>query len=264
MGLKRVREFRKQYGERMNIFRKTPEETLAYLIQSSRKHEGDTYPMLNLEEPRKSLFLLKPMAKLPPRLGDKKFAKPSSKDPISHMGGLKIHKDDPGYKSVVAWLEDYANVVGDKYVDVNDLPADNWYPTKRVIKIARAPTKWPVGEPVQFHVYTWNKSKQAWSAKPVAFTQGVVTPRRRLSGALVLLRPDDIEPSKFETKGRLPRSGKFLIKAFVDKKKVLEQQPTALLGADSYYGEVELEVEGWADGGPRGQLIAGPLFDLDQ
>ena len=71
---------------------------------NSRKKPKHGYPLLNLDEPRKSLLVLKPTSKLPRKIGEKQFEKPSSADPVSHMGGLKMHVDDPSYKAFVSWI----------------------------------------------------------------------------------------------------------------------------------------------------------------
>ena len=92
------------------------------------------------------------------------------------MGGLKIHKDDQSYKSFAAWLKDYANVVDGKYESVEDLPADNWFATRRVIRMKEFPEKWEVGTPVQFFVYAPSDGPGGWSQQPIAFTQGTITP----------------------------------------------------------------------------------------
>ncbi|MBP86867.1 MAG: hypothetical protein CMJ64_09140 [Planctomycetaceae bacterium] len=64
--IKTQRELREKYSdalvERLHIFRETPEATLQYLIARSRDAQEDELPLINLEEPRKSLILLVPRA----------------------------------------------------------------------------------------------------------------------------------------------------------------------------------------------------------
>ncbi len=110
---------------------------------------------------------------------------------MAHMGGLKMHPDDQSYKSFIAWIQDYAHVVGNRYTSVEELPADNWYASKLVVKLTEAPTDWPVGMPVQLFVHAWNDKSESWNSEPIAFTQGTVTPRRVVNGALFLLAPED-------------------------------------------------------------------------
>ena len=96
--IERHQDFVKQYGARMNIFKESPSETLRSLIASSRIRDGrqsvkdDQLPLINLEEPVMSLLIQKPIAKLPAKNSDGKIGEPSSKMPVSHMGGIKMHK----------------------------------------------------------------------------------------------------------------------------------------------------------------------------
>lgn len=100
--IQRHREFLEKYGaefgDRLNIFRETPEATLQSLIEKSRDAGEGELPLINLAEPAKSLLLLKPTAKLPPRNAEGEFETPSSVEPVSHMGGLKMYVDDQSYK----------------------------------------------------------------------------------------------------------------------------------------------------------------------
>ena len=107
-----------------------------------------SFPCLTCKDPRQSLLVVKPMSKLPKKKADGKFESPSSTDPVSHMGGLKMHPDDQSYKSFVTWMQDYANVVENRYASVDELPADNWYASQMVLKVKAAPADWPRGIPV--------------------------------------------------------------------------------------------------------------------
>ena len=82
-------------------------------------------------------------------------------------------------------------------------------------------------------------------------------------GALFLLAPQGTSVKSFDSDTALPRTGKFLIKAFVDKKHRLEKDPTLMLGKDDYYGKLEIEFEDWKDGFRFGKLVAGGLFQSD-
>ncbi|MCH7751436.1 MAG: hypothetical protein IH898_04705, partial [Planctomycetes bacterium] len=169
-----------QYGEemfdRLNIFRETPEASMEYLISSGHEASDDRLPLLNLEDPTQSLLVLKPTSKLPAKLEDGTHAPPSWVTPVSHMGGLKMHLNDASYKSFVTWIQDYAKVVGDRYDTAAELPADNLYPSKQVLRLKDAPQAWAKGTPVQFFVHAWNAQQHTWAAQASAFTQGLVTP----------------------------------------------------------------------------------------
>ncbi|MDA1055352.1 MAG: hypothetical protein O3C40_33445 [Planctomycetota bacterium] len=239
---------------RMDIFRETPEATLAYLIDRSRDVKAGELPLINLEEPRDSLILLKPMSKLPVKKADGTFEPASSALPISHMGGLKMHKDDQSYKSFVAWLEDYANVVGNRYAAVDDLPADNWVASNRFLQIAGAPESWPIEIPVQLFVHTWDEKAASWQRDPIAFTQGTVTPRRMVNGSLFVFASPANEPADREHQ---LVGGRYLIKAYVDFRHRLEDDPTLLLGEEDFYGQTDLHRTTWRDGFKAAASVPG-------
>jgi hypothetical protein len=244
---------------RMRIFRETPEETLAYLIRDSRRQRKDRLPLLNLKDPAKSLLILKPTARLPKKIADKKFAEPSYVEPVSHMGGLKMHPDDFSYKAFMAWIEDYARVVGDQYNTGEELPADNWYFTGQMILMREAPEDWPAHARVQFHIYG-KDGENGWASEPIAFTQGTKNPRNSVFGALFLLR-SKVTEDKVEWTSEEPAlaAGKYLIKAYVDRNDSLSADPTAMLGEKDYFGKGELQAK-WGKGFPNSQKINGSLF----
>ncbi|MBP90742.1 MAG: hypothetical protein CMJ64_29195 [Planctomycetaceae bacterium] len=175
--------------------------------------------------------------------------------PVTHMGGLKINKDDQSYKSFVAWLEDYANVVGNRYASVDELPADNWIASKRVLRVSAAPDSWPVGIPVQLFVHTWDEKQQTWQREPIAFTQGTVTPRRMVNGALFLFAAKSGETESLEE--NVLAGGRYMIKACVDFKKRLVDDPTLLLEDEDFYGQAELKRPRWREGFKAAASISG-------
>ena len=242
-----------QYGDQMLIFKKTPEETMQYLIEQSSKKSEDSLPLLNLAEPTKSLLILKPMGKVPPKVNEKRV--PTYKIPVYHMGGLKIHKNDHSYKSFVSWIDDYAKATSGKYTSVKELPADNWYPTQRILRMKDLPDDWKVGTTVQMHVYSKANGK---GSQPVAFAQGTITPRKIANGALILLAPVDSEARKKwkQTRNRIP-PGEYLVKVYVDSKQKLSKAPTAFLGKDEYAGELAIEKAKWRFGFKNAEWISG-------
>lgn len=244
---------------RMRIFRETPEETMAYLIRDSRRNRKDRLPLLNLKNPEKSLLILKPTARLPKKIGDKKFEDPSYVEPVSHLGGLKMHSDDFSYKAFMAWIEDYARVVGDQYTTNEELPADNWYFTRQMILMREASADWPAHARVQFHIYARNGA-DGWATEPIAFTQGTKNPRNSVFGTLFLLRSKQTE-DRVEWNSEEPTlaAGKYLIKAYVDRNHTLADNPTAMLGEKDYFGQGELQAK-WEKGFPKAQKITGALF----
>ncbi len=249
----RYAELLKQYGQRVHIFRETPEATLEHLIVGSRKATRTHLPLLNLQDPKMSLLILKPTSKLPMKKEDGSFERPSSIVPVSHMGGLKMHVDDQSYKSFIAWIQDYANVVGDRYKSVADLPADNWAPTMRVLRLKDCPDNWQVGTTVQLFVHRWNERDDDWDGDAIAFTQGTVTPRAIVNGALFVLAPDTVDQPKSDQGLLTP--GKYRVNVYVDQQARISEDPALLLGKEDLKGHVEIDAQ-WREGFPQAEVIS--------
>jgi hypothetical protein len=239
MGLKRHAEFVDKYGARMNIFRETPEETLDALIAVSKRKIPGRYPLINLEDPTKSLLVLKPTAKLPPKKDDGTFEPPSATDPVSHMGGLKMHVNDQSYRAIVAWIQDYSNIAGDRYLSVDELPQDNLLPTQRILKLTNIPADWGTLTPVQVRVYAADEGDH--DRQPVAFTQCLVTPRRMAMGPLSLIRPTDQHDFPDENQTLAP--GRYRLKIYVDRQNRLQESPTLMLPEEDFVGAVSIDAE---------------------
>jgi hypothetical protein len=249
----------KKVAKRMRIFRETPEATLEYLIEDSRNTPPGRLPLINLENPRQSLIVLKPASKLPRKIESGR-EKPSYVEPVSHMGGLKMHVDDQSYKSFLSWIGDYANVVNNRYASVDELPTDNWYASKHVIMVRDAPKSWSDLARVQFFVFGWDKKTGDWQRDPVAFTQGSVTPRRRVAGALFLLNaPAATDAKKSDPESAKLAPGRYLIKAYLDSRRLLAKDPTVMLGDDDFFGQTEIQAR-WGIGFRESEKIAGGLF----
>jgi hypothetical protein len=249
-----------QVAERLHLFRETPEATLQSLIEKSRQPKPGELPLLNLAQPRKSLLVLKPTSKLPAKNDRGEFDPPAYSEPVSHMGGLKMHVDDPSYKAFLAWIQDYARVVGDHYTSVDDLPADNWYASKHVLMMREVPAAWPVGRRVQFFLHAWNDQTGDWQPKPVAFTQGSVTPLRNVAGSLFLFGPGrEAKENPLDRENARLAPGKYLLKAYVDSQQRLAKDPTLLLGEEDYFGQLELAAN-WREGFPFAEKPSGKLL----
>ena len=248
------RQFEEQFGQRMNFFRETPEATMRQLLTSSRRPARGHLPLVNVAQPAKSLLVLKPTSKLPAKDDGGQLQKPSYAEPVSHVGGLKMFVDDQSYKSFLAWIEDYARVVGDKYATDDDLPPDNWYPTRHVLRLSDAPEGWPVSTGVQLFVHAWNADKSRFEPEPIAFTQGTVTPKRMVNGGLFLLAAKDQAAQRDPHGVSLP-AGKYLIKAYVDLDNRLAEEPAVLLGEREFHGQVEVEAR-WGEGFKEAQTVS--------
>ncbi|MEL6111124.1 MAG: hypothetical protein AAFU85_34385, partial [Planctomycetota bacterium] len=247
MATKRHREFVKQYGQKMNLFRESPEATLSHLSTSSRKKRADRFPLINLEEPANSLLVLKPTAKVPPKKDDGTFAKPSSTDPVTHMGGLKMHLHDHSYKLFLAWLEDYAAAADGAYRSIEDLPETEWQPTQRILRMKDVPKDWKVGSVVQLFVY--NRMQDGWADEPLAFTQGTITPRGFVNGALLLF------PTEPQSTPQTLTPGEYLIRVYVDRSDLVSRSPAAMLEEENAVGEVVLQAQ-WKVGFPKAQVFS--------
>ncbi len=263
MAIQRHREFMDkfgpQYGKRMDIFAATPEATVDALIEKSRNVPDGELPLINLEDPRQSLLVLKPTSKVPAKEANGEFAPATYNLPITHMGGLKMHVDDQSYKSFVAWMQDYARIVGNEYASVKDLPLDNWHASKHVVMVQQVPESWKLEDRVQIFVHGWDGATESWTKAPLAFTQGTVTPARNVGGALFLFAlPGQSEQALDPEDARLP-PGKYLLRAYVDRHERLANDPTAFLGSDDFVGESAVEGR-WGTGFPQAKKVAGKTF----
>ena len=243
---------------RLPIFRATPEETLDYLIRASRAAPPGELPLINLADPRQSLLVLKPTSQVPAKDASGKLVTPAPGEPLTHAGGIKMHPDDQSYKSFLAWIADYAGVVGGRYKSVDELPADNWFGSQLVLRLGAAPEEWPIGAPVQLFVYAYDDERGAWAAEPIAFTQGTVTPQRFVNGMLFLLgSPDRASAATWDAEhSKLPR-GDYLVKAYVDAAGRLADAPTLLLGEQEFAGQTELKSARWREGFRQAETVFG-------
>lgn len=253
--VKKQREFEKKHPElvdRLKIFRETPEATLDYLVSASRDAADGDLPLINVENPQQSLLILKPLSKLPPKQDDGTLEKPSSKLPVSHMGGLKMHRNDHSYKSFTLWLQDYSRVTDNSYTSVEDLPSDNWQGTNRILRLTGAPPDWAVGTIVQMFVHQQSETGNGWSESPIAFTQGTVTPRHMVNGALFLIADEENGDRRFPELNR----GTYQVRVYVDSAKRLEKAPTELLTRDNFAGQAQLRAR-WREGFQQAEVILG-------
>ncbi len=256
VAIKKFSKWHEEYGDKMLIFKKSPEATLRYLIEHSEATDSDHLPLLNLDDPTKSLLVLKPTSKIPPKKNGQRSATTYA-EPVYHMGGLKMHLDDHSYKAFVAWIEDYTNVTKGRYTSIEDLPSDNWHPTKRVLRMRDVPESWKVGTAVQVFVHRMKPGQSEGSEQAVAFTQGTITPRKIVNGPLILLAPlGSTEYKKWKSQhNRLP-PGKYLVKVYVDTAGKLQDDPALLLGSSDYVGQITIENARWRVGFPKATWIS--------
>lgn len=268
----RHRKLVQQYGARINLFDKDPSATLERWIAASRKTHQDRLPLINLETPKESLILLKPLSKVPAKQEDGTLSPASSILPVSHAGGLKMFEHDQSYKSIRSWIEDYADVVQGKYVSIDQLPTEKWKPTQKIIRMSKIPETHPVGTPVQIFVHHKNNELK----HPIAFTQGIITPRGFVNGPLYeILREDQNsgDPKEKESgrdsyaadenslnqqesnAGTNLIAGEYRIRVYIDRQRKLDGDPAIYLDEEDFLGEITLMSQ-WNLGFPNATIFS--------
>lgn len=216
----------KEYGERVAWFKKAgPEATMEYLLASK---------LIDLEKPKKSLLLTKPL------------------NEVKHGGGIKIVVGDQGYKAIRAWVEDVAAMKAGKYEKAADVPPKDVSPkqfgTDAWLKLEKTPDAWG-DKLLTVEVFAWDAKAVAWEKEPVATSDRVVFGKGKLwQHTLTLLAPDGSERAKTWTRGKpaLP-AGKYLVKVYVDAAEKVKKDWKAPLGADEFVGAIEIQAQ-WREG----------------
>jgi hypothetical protein len=217
----------KEHGDQVLwIKRDGPEATMTALIRGRR--------VIDVNEPTKSLLLLKPLAE------------------VKHGGGKKMLPGDQGYKAFRAWLEDYAAIVNGKYAKAADLPKATTdrlqFGSEIWLKLNETPDAWG-DKLLAVSVYAWDAQKRAWEEEPVAFSDRLVWGKGKAwQHTLTLVAAKDSTRAAAWQKGRpmLP-PGRYLVKVSVDTTDRLAKHWKAELGADDFVGAVEIEAR-WANG----------------
>lgn len=258
---KRHSDYVAEYGQKMNLFLETPEQTLRTWVTNSRKVRADHLPLINVENPAHSLLVLKPSAKVPLKSEDGKLMPPSSIVPVSHVGGLKIHVNDHSYKAFMTWIEDYAKVVHDDYQVATELPEDNWKPTEHFISINAIADDWPVLSTVQVFLFAWNLETKTWSSEPTAFTQSLVTPKHKVNGPLFVFIRQSLDgyasAGEANAGTQVLPAGKYLVRVCLDREQKLDKAPALLLWPRATeWKETEIEAE-WKVGFKNALVIDG-------
>lgn len=259
-----LEEFGDRFGDRLTIFHETPEATMRYLIERSLNTPDGELPLLNLDDPASSLLVQKPTSRLPAKNDAGEFEEPSRAMPVSHMGGLKMHEDDQSWKSFIAWIQDYARVARNEYKSLEELPDDNWYPSRHAVVVRQLPESWPDGSRVQIFVHAWNDQSQDWNEEPAAFTQAMMTPARTLAGMLFVLGPagrarSDTDHTPDPQNATLP-AGRYQLRAYLDQQQILQQDPTAMLAGDDFVGAAVIDAK-WGEGFPQAEKLLGNSFE---
>ena len=128
-----------------------------------------------------------------------------------------------------------------------------------------------VGTPVQMFVYRTGGEGDS-NNEPVAFTQGTVTPRWIVNGALFILLSEQTASSAYATANNttpdpphqnpLP-PGSYRVKVYVDSRGTLADDPTRLLGDEDYVGQIEITEAKWQVGFPKAEFISAADLDAE-
>ena len=190
--------------------------------------------LIDLDEPEKSLLLLKPLAE------------------VKHGGGKTFLFGDQGYKAFRSWIEDYVAVVKDRYKVAGDLPRREprqlQFGSEIWLKLNETPPEWG-DKLLAVRVYAWDAAKKAWEKEAVAFSDRGVWGKGKLwQHTLTLSASRDSDRAKAWKTGKssLP-PGRYLVRVYVDKADRLAKDWKADLGTDDYVGEAEVNAR-WADG----------------
>ncbi len=221
------RKLAKENGEQVSWMKKSAAETMTYLIRS--KH------LIDIENPEKSLLLLKPLKE------------------VDHGGGKKFLKGDLGYKGFRTWLEDYAKVVRDEFSKASELPQSDARRLKEFtselwFKLTNTEPDWG-DKLLQVTIHRWDERAKKWDAAPIAISDRPVAAKPRLwQHTLTLLAADGSLRAKEWQRGasQLP-TGRYLVKVHVDRTgRTLTDWRATLRDAD-FVGQAEFQAN-WRPG----------------
>jgi hypothetical protein len=224
-GTKANEENARKFGERVKWFvPESPEATMRKLISQK---------LINVDQPDQSLFLLKPLNKVP------------------HGGGVKLLMGDAGYKQFRAWIEDYARSVKGTYRTEKDLPRvpDHTYVfTDCILTPTQCPVEWG-DKLLRVDAYVWDTARNRWSAEPVATGDRQVFAEWRETNISMWLIP--IAGSEAEKSARRsPRlaSGRYLLRYYCDVAGKLDLNYTMPTDSEVFFkGEQEI-ISDWPIG----------------
>jgi hypothetical protein len=215
----------KKYGERVRWFvPDSPEATMRLLI--ARK-------LINVDEPEKSLFLLKPLNVVP------------------HGGGVKFEYGDAGYKQFRAWIEDYAASVKGTYRSAKDLPPppkEGLVYTDCILTVKETPEAWG-DKLLRVDAYAWDSARNAWTQTPVATgDRGVSAQGRTTNMWMWLIVPAGSEEEKRARQNPRLAPGRYLLKYYCDTQGRLKQDYRLPTNSPAFYQGQQEIVTDWKPG----------------
>jgi hypothetical protein len=206
----------KKHGEHISWIKlRDPQATLDHLLE----HE-----LIDLNEPEKSLLLLKPMNK------------------VEHGGGVKMTHGDRTYRQFRTFIDDYAAAKAAKYRTSKDLPARNpeaanvseiWF---KLTDIPAAYDKLVL----RVNLFAWDPTTQRFRPEHWATADRQVFGKGGLwQNHLTLTAPRDSARASELQRLTLP-AGKYLAKVYLDRADKLGTDYLAELTTDDLIAEFEL------------------------
>ncbi|MBD3675678.1 MAG: hypothetical protein HUJ26_19370 [Planctomycetaceae bacterium] len=195
---------------------------------TSMKYMTDN-DLIDVENPEKSLLLLKPTMQ------------------IEHGGGKKMVIGDRTYKQFRRFIDDYAAIIKSKYTSEDQLPkpsvevsivTDIW------MKIENIPEQYDQ-QLMQVDIYQWTEDE--WSEHRVATSDRLVFGKGKLwqhSLSLTAFRESE-RAKQLHQKSLSP--GRYLAKVYVDQTDKLKKEPFASLNENDLITEIEFQTQ-WKRG----------------
>lgn len=201
---------------------------------------------IDLEDPSKSLLLLKPL------------------NEVKHVGGVKFLRGDQGYQAFRTWIEDYARIQRGDYKTAADLPAvDNSqarFGSELWFKITNTPPDWG-DKLLQVSIHAWDEKTLGWEKEPIAISDRKVWGKGKLwQHTMTLQAPKGSarESAWRKSTPTLP-AGKYKVLVHLDRGGVLEKNWQAALDEKSYAGAAIFDAR-WRPGYGQMTTIDGSKF----
>ncbi len=231
-----ARKLIEEHGKQVGWFKATPEATLNYLMGSK---------LIDVKKPENSLLLLKPL------------------EAVKHAGGEKFVVGDQGYKAFRQFLEDYANIVGDKYDIAAKLPKLHTieaFSTDIWLKLTNTAPDWDM-KLLMVKVFAWDATTKTWETDPIATSDRRGWAKYKLwQHSLTVMAPKDSDRAKaWKTGTPSLANGRYLVKVYVDGSDKLAKDWTAELSETDFVGSAEVQ-SAWPPGyGKMTPIDAGKL-----
>ncbi len=217
-----------RHGDLMSwIVPDDPMATLRYLAEEE---------LIDVAHPEKSTLLTKPTLQ------------------TKHKGGRKMLVGDRSYKQFLAFVTDYAAMVGGGYTSAEQLPeTPDLVPTPVpvILRVSGIPRRY-ADKPMKVDVHAMTDAGP--SPQPVATaTWPVIAKNLMWQFKLTLLTPRDEMPEG----GPRLSPGRYLARIYIDDTGLLEREPLSELGEAEFMGEVGFRSD-WRSGPQNVTVITFP------